>query len=287
LELSVDLGYFKKVRKGEAERGFSKALDICRRAGFRYLDYTPGYRADDWRKTAEAEMAEMDALGMTVWQSHAPFNRYGSHGTWEDFLPLFHRSFEAAAVAGARYIVVHADEFRVQDRYDLQEITDFTYEYLAPEIEFAKKHGMKVAIENLFEEGHGNYVDGKSRFTSRIEEVISVIEKFADPDVCCCFDFGHASCSYGYDRMPDILRQVGKYVECTHVHDNRYCVDSHHLPFRGDIPWESVMQVLSEIGFDKKFSFELGGGVLPASMVEDFAVDTYITGQYLLSMIQK
>ncbi len=286
MELSVNLSHFKRTREGEEKRSFARALQICRDAGFRYFDYTPGYREEGWEKTAACELAMIEEAGAAVTQSHAPFNRYGTHGSWEEFMPLFHRSFEAAAAVKAQYMVVHADEYRVEDRYDPEEIAAFAYEYLAPEVEFAKKHGMKVAIENLFEEGHGKSVDGKSRYTSRVEELIAIIEKFHDPDVCCCWDFGHAACAYGFDKMLDALKAAGKYVECTHVHDNYYGKDLHLLPFLGSIRWEDHMRYLGEIGYAGKLSYELGYGGIPDCLLPGFAEDAYAVGQHLLSLAE-
>ena len=284
MELSVNLSYFKKTRVGEKKRTFTEALHLCRDAGFRFLDYTPGYREEGWEKTAAAELALLQEAGVQVEQSHAPFNRYGSYGTWEDFQPLFHRSFGAAAAVHARYMVVHADEYRVDDRYDADEIAAFAYEYLAPEVEFAKKHGMKVAVENLFEDGCGRSVGGKSRYTSRVEEVLAIIEKFHDPDVCCCWDFGHAACAYGYDKMLDALKCAGKYVECTHVHDNYYGKDLHLLPFLGNVKWEEHMRYFGEIGYGGKLSFELVYGGIPDGLLPGFARDAYTVGRHLADL---
>ena len=145
---------------------------------------------------------------------------------------------------------------------------------------------MKVAIENLFEDGCGNAVDGKSRFTSRVEEVIAVIERFNDPEVCCCWDFGHAACSFGHKDMLEYLKPAGKYVECTHVHDNFYGKDLHLVPFLGGVPWESHMQYLKEIGYSGNLSFELGYSGIPEHMMPDWLKHTYTVGQYLQKLAE-
>lgn len=136
---------------------------------------------------------------------------------------------------------------------------EYTYDYLAPEVEFAKKHGMKVAVENLFEDlpsGY-KYFDGKSRFTSRVGDIIAAIERFNDPDVVCCWDFGHGEVSYGYDREASALEKVAKYVGCTHVHDNNAGHDLHMLPFTGRIDWKRDMDILAKAGYDGVLSIEL------------------------------
>ena len=53
------------------------------------------------------------------------------------------------------------------------------------------------------------------------------------------------------------LRKLGKRIKATHVQDNKGVVDSHLIPFvGGDIPWESIMPCLKEIGYEGDFIFE-------------------------------
>ena len=62
------------------ELSLAQAAELVARAGFTQLDYTPPLREDTW----EASMKEAAAIfadnGLTVHQTHAPFNRYGRFG---------------------------------------------------------------------------------------------------------------------------------------------------------------------------------------------------------------
>ena len=194
--------------------------------------------------------------------------------------------FEASKIIGAKYVVVHADEYRVSGRYDEREIEDFTYEYLAPYVEYADKNGLIVAVENVFEDNSRRWpqVDGKSRFTSRIEELKGIIERFDSPAVACCWDFGHAKCAFGGDGMVDALKHIGKYVVCTHVHDNYYEKDLHLVPFLGDTDWQKNMACLKSFGYSGKLSFEFAYGKLPDGVADVWAKYVYETGKYLIGM---
>ena len=285
MELSFGLNYLSK-RRGENEpRDFSKMVELCRDAGFRYVDYTPDFRSDDFERRAYSDREILDRAGITVEQTHMPFNRYQSHSE-EIFPVLCERTLLVSKIVGAKYVVVHADEYKTRGRYDTKEILDFTYDYLAPYVEYAEKNGMGIAVENVFEDNTYRYpqVDGKSRFTSRVEELKAVIERFGTPSVTCCWDFGHAKCAFGNEEMLDALKQVGKYVSCTHVHDNYYQKDLHLPPFWGEIDWEAHIDYLKEIGYDGKFSFELVYGKIPDALLPMWMKAIYETGKYITSL---
>ena len=285
MELSFGLNYLSK-RRGENEpRDFSKMVELCRDAGFRYVDYTPDFRSDDFERRAYSDREILDRAGITVEQTHMPFNRYQSHS--EELFPvLCERTLLVSKIVGAKYVVVHADEYKTRGRYDTKEILDFTYDYLAPYVEYAEKNGMGIAVENVFEDNTYRYpqVDGKSRFTSRVEELKAVIERFGTPSVTCCWDFGHAKCAFGNEEMLDALKRVGKYVSCTHVHDNYYQKDLHLPPFWGEIDWEAHIDYLKEIGYDGKFSFELVYGKIPDALLPMWMKAIYETGKYITSL---
>ena len=117
---------------------------------------------------------------------------------------------------------MHADEYRPAGRYDVREALAFTYDFLAPYVEYAAKHDLIVAVENLCEDFYPAYpqIDGKSRFTSRLEELLSVIERFHSPPWAAAGTLGMpAWLSAGKTWARRSLRRC-PYVRCTHVHDN-------------------------------------------------------------------
>ena len=281
MELSMHLNYVMSRVFGE-KLSISEAARLCRNSGFGYVDYSPDVQKDDWKECAYRDKEVLDKAGIKVEQTHAPFNRYRQYDD-DKFWTYYSRLFEASSILGAKYVVVHADEYRTFDRYDEHEILDFTYEYLAPHVDYASSHGMTVAVENVFEDNNYRWplIDGKSRFTSRIEELLSVIEKFASPNVACCWDFGHAKCAYGNEGMTGALEKVGKYVVCTHVHDNYYDKDLHVPPFLGETDWQSNMAMLKKVGYTGKLSFEPGYGSTPKELMQMYLDVFWKTGEYL------
>ena len=269
MELSINLGYIMGGRAAEKKRSLETAAHMCTEGGIRYVDYISNYAADDWEKQAYCAREILDKEGLIVEQSHAPYNRYGVYASNEEFLEMLHRSFVSAKILGSKHVVVHADEYHVTDHWDVKEIIEFTYDYLAPEAEYCAANGMNLAIENVFEDGSKRHppFDGKSRFCSRIDEHVGIIERFNAPCVRACWDFGHASCAYGHEGMTDALHAVGKYLVCTHVHDNNKRNDQHLMPYMGETCWQEQMRCLKDIGYQGKLSYEFVYGNIPDDMV--------------------
>ena len=284
MELSFSLNYLMKTSRQKQLRGIESAAAFCRDAGFRRVDYDPDFRADDWEDGARRDREILDKAGIAVIQTHAPFNRYKTFD--DDMFPIYvRRLVESSKILGAKNVVFHADEYRTVDRYDEKEILEFTYDYLAPYVELAQKLGLTVAVENLFDDEKWPYIDGKSRFTSRIGELKAVIERFDSPTVKCCWDFGHAKCAFGGD-MASALCEVGKYVVCTHVHDNYYGKDLHLVPFLGEIDWKENLAVLKAAGYAGDLSFEFVYGEIPDALVPSWMKHVYQTGEKLVDMFK-
>ncbi len=285
MELSMEMGYLRRMRGTDKERALADIAALCRGAGFRYADYSPDFVSGDWEVRARRDREVLDAAGIAVVQTHAPYNRYGAHPD-EKLKEYYWNLFRGSKLLGAKYVVVHADEYRTVDHYDEQEIEDFAYDFLAPYVEYARANGMTVAIETVFEDAIRRcpQFDGKSRFTSRLHELQGLIERFNDDAVRCCWDFGHAALAYGMDGMTDALKKLGKYVVCTHVHDNYFGKDLHVAPFLGNIDWEAQMKALRDIGYTGTLSMEFAYGNLPDALLPMWLKGIYETGKYMVGL---
>lgn len=116
-----------------------------------------------------------------------------------------------------------------------------------------------------------------------MEEQIAIIEKFNDPIVTACWDFGHGKVSYGKAHL-DAMKQLGTRISCLHVHDNIYGMDLHQNPFFGDCDWEAAIAYLKEIGYAGKFTFEMVYGILPDALLGRYMRLFYETGEYLVNL---
>ena len=285
MKLGIDLGYVMKGRGG-ALRTVEEAVKLCADAGFDCLDYVSDYKRGDWQTNTLREREIIERAGLFVEQSHAPYNRY-DRAPVELFGAEMRRSFEVAALLGARHMVVHADEYTPVDHWNPEEIAAQMYEFYAPLVEFAGAHNMDVAFENLFEDHCFKEIDGCSRYCSRVEEILCLLERFKGAPVSCCWDFGHAKCAYGTDKMLGALEKAAPHVSCTHVHDNYYGHDLHILPFMGETDWEAHMALLKRQGYQGQMTFEFVYGRFPDALMPAFMTMAAQTGRYLIDLFDR
>lgn len=281
--LSINLDYIMSARFGGKEYTAVEAAKLCYDAGFRVLDYTPKTADDGWYDRIADEAREIRAMGFDISQTHAPFNRYTKFPE-EVFHENLRRHFEAAKLLGVQHSVVHGNEYgNFENGYDPKAACDYVYELLAPHIEFAVKNGIGIGVENLGERCVDRDESTRKNFTCRAEEVLELIERFNDPLVTCCWDFGHAHVAYG-KQMLDELKKIGKLLTCTHIHDNYYDIDLHLPPFMGDVDWKSHMRYLYESGYAGDITFELVYGHIPAEFTKEFLASMYKVGEDLLML---
>lgn len=241
----------------------------CYDLGYTSLDFLTNYWRSDYTDRARAFRELMDDAGLSIHQSHAPFNRYNKERSIEEFKPYVSRAIETAGILGAKYIVIHADEYRLGagEEYDSAKVADWTYEYLAPFVEQAEKCGVGIALEDLFEEAGKN--KPRSRHCSTVEELVGMIERFGDT-VSCCWDFGHAEVAYGAEGAFDAFKAAFPYITCTHVHDNYYNKDLHLLPYQGNLDWTAHMRYLKENGYKGNFTYEFVYGKMPENILHEY-----------------
>lgn len=286
MDISINANYFAFGRHDKNRRSAEKCIGICADAGFRVVDYSVKIHEDDWREEIENTRRAADKYGVVIEQSHAPFNRYLKRPD-DEYRTLLLRSVEASVRLGIKQLVIHADDYRMKDDgvFDPEDALAQVYELWAPLVEKAINNNVRIAVENVFEEHLHVAADKRSHFTATVEELTSVIEKFDDPMVGCCWDFGHANIAFGHSVSE--LDSMGKYIICTHVHDNYYGKDLHLLPFLGDIDWEEQMRVMRGFSYRGNLTFELVYGALPETLYPCFLKEATETGKYLRSLFEE
>lgn len=266
MDIAVNSGYFRRKYEG-GERTDLACARLCRQGGFSYIDCSPGcIEEEDWQSRAATLAEGLHKEGITVIQSHAPFNRYRREP--EDvFREKLRRAFHTAAILGARHIVIHADEYVCPPgEYDSEAACRYAYEFFAPFVELAQNLGIGVAVENLFEDRPGQ---GRSRCTSTVEEIRRILELFHTPTVGCCWDFGHAATAFGGGMLTE-LEKIAPAVTCTHVHDN-YLNGDLHLPlFLGKTDWRPQIGCLRSVGYPGFFTYEFVYGCMPEEVIPSF-----------------
>lgn len=149
----------------------------------------------------------------------------------------------------------------------------------APIVENAAEKGIYVAFENVFEDNFNQ----NPRYSSKIEDLINLIDKFNSENVCCCWDFGHGAVQLG-ENCVEGIKELGNRIQCTHVHDNYYYSDSHLVPFLGQLDWSKNMSAMKNTKCNV-LSFELVYGGIPESVVPAHANMMATIGKTLNDLI--
>ena len=199
------------------------------------LDYCVGkgdlLDGGNWRERVMALRRQADALGVTYTHSHAP----GNGGNRSE--PQM-RAFEAAALLGARYIVVHPiHEINGQIITDDAEFIRINREATLPLLPIAEKLGLTILSENI--------LWGSSIQPRNIVELVKAVDS---PYFGWCFDPGHANF---YGITPSVLRELDVVPLSLHIQDTHGpgSGDEHLLPGDGTIDWKEFLDILKEIDY--------------------------------------
>lgn len=271
MEYGINVKFFKNAL------GIKRAAELVAAAGFTQLDYTPYLLNDNWMDELKEAMEIFSANGLTVHQTHAPFNRYGNYG--ESLALCTDRCAEATELMGAKFMVVHGDEFDFENQeFSPEAALDYNHNLFLPYVERAARNGYKIAFETVFEENFKR----RRRFTSDAGELLSLIRSYESKSAVCCWDFGHAHVAFR-KNAPAVIRQFGDLIQCTHLHDNAGN-DSHQMPLTGDINWQETTAALKEIPYNGVLSVEYAHGSMPAYLAEDFINLTCKTAKHIWTL---
>ena len=267
MRYGINIGYFAKSVSME------RAAEAVAAAGFTMLDYTPPVLEDNWEEIMKKDLRSFRENGLTVHQTHAPFNRYGRYGSRHQL--CMERCMEATAYLGAEYVAVHGDEFDFENlTFSPERALAYNHDYFRPYVEHAKTIGCKMAFETVFEDS-----TSRRRYTSDPEELLTLITSFRSEAAVCCWDFGHAHVAFP-KQAAEYLRRFDSLIQCTHVHDNTG-IDAHGVPLTGDINWKEMSSALHEIGYNGVMNIEYSHGSIPESLLDDFLTVSHKSVAYV------
>lgn len=210
---------------------------------------------DNWEEWALEFGSELERMGMTVSQSHAPFYRYRTSSNYqlsEYREEMIRRSVIASGLMGVKTVTFHSI---MTDETDPKKNAKANLDYFRGYLPLAEKCGVSIAIENM---SHLRRKDGGStyRYLMFLDELLELVDELKKDfgNVGICWDTGHANLM-GLDQAESIKLIRGRLL-ATHIHDNYGVRDDHLLPYLGTINWPDVMLALREIGYEGSFSFE-------------------------------
>ncbi len=234
------------------------AFEMIKAAGFDAVDYSfywPKAGMEmldgDYAAYARTLRRHLDAIGLVCNQAHAPFDlRYGE--PWEMSCPAYRnivRSMEFAAILGAEQIVVHS--LGVPRGVDVMAYNEAYYKSLEP---YCAQYGIRIAIENLFEEDKKRRTHiGRIGTAALLREMLSRLDS---PWFVLCVDVGHAALSG--TEPEDMIRALDTHcLRALHIQDTDYLKDCHIPPYMGLLNWDEIASALREIRYQGDLTLEV------------------------------
>lgn len=241
--------------------GDAKAIELLAKAGFDCFDYSFWDDCeclnDDYYTHINDLKEVMDANHIYCNQAHAPFAFNNNHR--QDTMELTNknyrnvvRSIEAAALLGAKHIVVHC--IGPAKSPDFWEYNYNYYKSLEP---YSKKYSIKIAIENLYDWTEiSDYYSSRLGSPAELKRLLSMLNSDC---FGICIDTGHAA-MVGWKPEDFIYAFDNTQLLGLHIHDNDYRMDLHGLPFTLPyvlkLNWDNITKALAAIHYSGEFTME-------------------------------
>jgi len=196
-------------------------------------------------------------LSLQAHSLHAPFS-YVNIGALDEecrrcSLSLIKKSIEFCSELEGKIVIVHPHPIGVFFNLKNEaKIIDKTKESLYEIALFAKKEGIKVAVENLPE------LEGWS-FGSDISKLSKLIEEINSNNLGLCLDVGHALVKKKNANLPTDILRCGKYLIALHIQDTDGKRDRHWVPEEGVIDWLQFFKTIEAVSYQGVFTLEVAG----------------------------
>ena len=247
-------------------------LDILQKAGFDSIDFMLNDLVFDDSEMTLADTAaycenirsETEARGLTIEQTHAPFQfkKWDNPEHFESVIfPRIVRSLEMSARLGAKISVVHPLHYMTYKGNE-QELFDLNMAFYRRLIPYCKEYGVKVGIENMWQR------DKLRRYIiqdtcNKASELVKYVDTLDSEYMVANLDLGHVVLPEDGDTVGDFIRTLGHdRLKALHVHDNDYQNDSHLLPYLGKMDWTEITQALADINYEGDLTYEVNSGLL-------------------------
>ena len=302
MELSIIIGIASACREDKRQRDPVEIVRMLYDAGFRYMDYVFGeeknddftLRGDDWQHTID-RVADLAAkLGITFTQSHLPFLKGGEGdedpalkrpGYQEYFDEMMRRAYIASSMLGVKFATAHP-LWSVTNQADRDYQLRRNRNYYDPFVDLGIKLGVGTAFENMRPYSPGwKYPE---RFSQNVDDLITLVDSYADPMVGTCWDTGHAVAA-GLNQRQAINR-MGSRLKNLHINDSEYGMrDEHLLPFMSRVNWSDVIEGLIDVNYGGVLNYEVGKVAknAPADFQPTVLKAVYENGMALVDLYEK
>ena len=111
----------------------------------------------------------------------------------------------------------------------------------------AAQLNMMIALKNL-----------PRRIYASSDELLELVHAIDHEAIGVTLESSHAQMTPGLS-IPDMIKDFGNHLVCTHLSDNDGSNGLHLIPGRGKIIWPDVMQALADIDYGGTINLEIPG----------------------------
>lgn len=282
--------YFNRPDGNKAT--IQESIRLCAEAGYDVMDmnfhdcvmFPTHFQGDNWIPWVQSIKQVAIQYGIEFSQGHSHFYNYcDSRILNREFLDeMIRRSIIGAGILEIPWLVFHAatdwESTRTMHSSKVKAI-----EYFKPIIEFAAKHNVGIALENLWEMN----IAPKRRYTSFAEELMDLVESLPYENVGVCWDFEHSAIMQ--QNPLQAMEMVGNRLKATHISDFVDKKHDHILPFHGVTDWGPIVDALASIQYEGDLTYEMHRYTmrLPDCLVPSALRYSREVGTYLVQEIIK
>ncbi len=278
-KVSIQTAHF--ISESEPQENYTEKFEMLDTAGFDAVDYNinSALPSGDIVANKHSSLFDMDVDDLCDFlkpfkvaahksniffgQMHAPYPPYviGNKSMNKYLMESFKKSIAVAAFLECPYVVVHP----INVVYSLGQAEEhrLNMEMYTELIPCAKKYGVTVCLENMFQAGKGHVYEASCSDFREAAKYIDDLNTLAGSECFgFCYDVGHANLLGKNNRAS--LGILGNRVKALHIHDNNTREDLHLLPFTYatnwgidlTTDWNGFIAGLADIDYKGTISFE-------------------------------
>jgi sugar phosphate isomerase/epimerase len=224
--------------------------------------------SDDYLEKAKEFRAYADEIGLPCNQAHAPFPTCLAEGRGPEGFDIaaynakaheqIIRAIQVAGVLGAKIIVVHpCNDYSAEQNAELYKSFEET----------ARKAGIKIAVENMWNWNHGEPT-ACAAACSHHDDFKAHMDLLPSDVFVACLDIGHAEMAGLDTTAVQMIERLGSHLQALHIHDNDCLHDNHALPYTMKIQFAPILEALKKIGYS-------GDVTMEAEYAKRFPIELY------------
>lgn len=245
--------------------------------GYSCIDYQM-FDTDSWIYTSFSEELNKRLLHEKELAAEAEIEISQAHGPWRypprDFaegdkrerMDKMKKSIQATAMLGCKNWVIHplmpygTSDVNTENASKTWEIN---LSFMSELLKTAKEYDVTICLENM---------PMREFSIATPTNILSFVKTMNDDHFKICLDTGHVAV-FSNLSPGNAVRELGDEIRTLHVHDNKWGMDLHLMPYFGIIDWEDFAKALKEINFKGVFSLETNpSSKLTTPLFEDMSI---------------